>query len=461
MLTPDSYGAAALATTIISLFTIIGVFGQDTSYVFAANDDKNFSREEVDRFYFRYALFIGVILGLTAWTAWLATAYLTHTIASPWVGIFIAIGVAGSIASTFAQVRARLLDRYGTLAIAQLGSGAVSTIICIAVAWLWRRDEVALLAAVTSYWALLLMLPTLRLQDIQRPTELTKAQIRKMMGIGVPLIVNAPAYWIISSADKWFLAAYANKEQVGIYAVSITVASLGQMVTSALGTVWTPELFRNLHDGELTNLDQLSRTLTVMIWLTVTTCFGIIIFGDVLIRILAGPAFQSATAYIPPIALGYMFYGINQLIGFGFVLRNRSKIFPLIWGAGLAVSLALNAILIPSMGGTGAALVQCLTYGSVALITWSVGRPYTPFQPAWRTLFTAAAVYIVVILLIHTIVPDTSLLTAIILRAITAFIAVGLALLVVLRSFGPLNDLLATWLGDKNREDKTQEGKAR
>lgn len=458
MLTPEAYGAAALATTAISMFTIVGVFGQDTSYVFGYNDAKNFPRDEVDRFYSRYGWLVGALLGLIALTAWFITALLIHSHASPWVGIFVAIGVAGSIVSTFAQVRARLLDRYGTLAIAQLGAGVVSTAICIAVAWLWRRDEVALLAAVSSYWVLVFILPALGIHEIRKPSQLSKSQIRKMMSIGIPLIVNAPAYWIISSADRWFLAAYTNKQEVGIYSVGITVASLGQMVTTALGTVWNPELFRNVHDGELTNQDQLARTLTVVVWLNITTCFGIILFGDLMIRILAGAAFQGAAAFIPLIALGYMFYGINQLMGFGFVLRRKSKIFPLIWGAGLGISLVLNAILIPLMGGTGAAIVQCFTYGSILLLTWSTGRPYTPFQPAWRSLFLSSGLYLAVILLIRVVALPNGLVAAIALRTALALVTTGLALLIVLRSFGPLNEIFAAGLRNIKRDNTTRDG---
>lgn len=459
MLTPESYGIAALAATIINIFAVIGVCGQDTAYVFSYNDTQNFPREEVDRFYSRYGWLVGAVLGLAGLGAWFIIAFFTLSHASPWVGLLVAVGVAGSIISTFAQVRARLLDRYGILAIAQLGSGAVSTAICIAAAWLWRRDEVALLLTVTSYWALALMLPALRLKEMLQASQLTRAQIRKMVIVGIPLVVNALAYWVISSSDRWFLAVYSSKYQVGIYSVGITIASLGQMVTSALGSVWNPEIFRHYHNGELTNKDQFSRTLTVMIWLTVTTCFGIVLFGDLMIRILAGPAFQDASAYVAPIALGYMFYGINQLIGFGFVMSRKSNIFPLIWGAGLAVSLVLNAILIPRMGGTGAAIVQCLTYGSVVLITWSVGRPYTPIQPAWWSLFTAAGLYLAVILLNHAVMPQTGILLAILVRAALAFVTASLTLLVVLRSFGPLSELPIPWLLNKIREDKTQKSK--
>ena len=74
-----------------------------------------------------------------------------------------------------------------------------------------------------------------------KPSGLRYADRKRILGIGPAIIITAPAYWVISSSDRWFLGYFADATTVGIYSVSAGVAVAGLTINSAILTIWIPE----------------------------------------------------------------------------------------------------------------------------------------------------------------------------------------------------------------------------
>src|SRR5262245_27924721 len=74
LLSPESYGAASIAGTMVALAAVLALAGVDMSYV-RAYHDRNSSTEAVQAFVWRYALGAGCIVGaLTSLCWWAAVA---------------------------------------------------------------------------------------------------------------------------------------------------------------------------------------------------------------------------------------------------------------------------------------------------------------------------------------------------------------------------------------------------
>lgn len=406
LLSPASYGVASLASTAISLTTIIAVAGQDSSYIKAFFDHKNYSSTAVDRFYYAYSRLAALFAGIVVSVVWIFLGSSTSSDSQYLAALFIGLGSAGSVLAVFRQARARLMGTYGKLFWATIAAGATSTAACIVAAWGWRRDELALLLAGMSPWVLMLLLPAPQGPPSLRPEGMDSSSLARMIKIGLPLVATAPGYWVVASADRWFLASWTTKEVVGVYSLAATVAALGQMLTGALTNVWYPELARQLHRTDLTNLDDLRDTHTLLIWLLGITCFGLTIFGSEAIVLLASSEFHSAARYLPWLSLGLLFYGVNQFQGFGFTMAGQNHAVPLIWGAVAAFALGANAIVVPTWHADGAAVAQCLSFLLAAFLTWAVSYSITPFQPHWRLLFLSFVLLAVLVAVNISVIED-------------------------------------------------------
>lgn len=432
LLAPEAYGVASLATTFIGIFTIVGMAGQDSSYVKCFHDTDHYDRTAVERFYSVYAWIAGGAAALLSCGAWLLFKHWQHLNSSNLAGVFVAIAVLGGVVTNFLQARARLIGAYTRLTAAIFTAGLSATIISITIAWLWRQDEIALLAGNISFWVTFAMLP--HPPPSQNATSaLDKHQMGTMVAIGLPLVATAPAYWVLSSSDRWFLATYSTPAELGIYSVGVTIGSLGQMVTAALCSVWYPELSKRLH--QRTNLDfqDLAKAHTLLVSVLLIVCFGLTVFGSNIIHLLAHRKFWGASEYVPLIALGLTFYGINQFQGFGFTMARKNHVLPLVWAGGVAVCLGLNWYLVPRHGPYGAALAQCLSYLAVAIVTWWVSRRHMPFQPFWARLFGCFFVLAGVAIYAESVLAGTTELIAISIKALVFVLMAPLTLAWTLR----------------------------
>jgi len=111
-----------------------------------------------------------------------------------------------------------------------------------------------------------------------------KHKITYSLLVGLPGVITAPVYWILSSLDRWFLQASADSATVGVYAVACTFGQLGLMVNSALLAIWLPEATR-LHESGVEDSDrQLAKLITRLILLMAVVCLGASILGGDLLR---------------------------------------------------------------------------------------------------------------------------------------------------------------------------------
>lgn len=392
LLAPSAYGVAALAFSLVSILTVFAVSGQDTSLIRNYHNNEHFKTGEIVRFFRRFGILSGAFFGLTGAVVWVGYNDWSIDDTTVQISAILCLSIWGASVATFGQAVARLEGHYASLAIALVVSGIGGLVLSIGTAEFWQANEVALLMAGLAPWILVAFLPRTRHRNTGQIRGSGAA--RKLMHVGFPMTVTACGFWIIASLDRWFLSAFADLASVGLYSVAAMIATLGQIVTTALLSVWNPEVFRNVKGTQVTNTDSLRQVLTVLLWILMTTWFCIGMFGGVLIEVLAAPEFHLAADFIPWIALGYMIYGFNQLFGFGFMIHHKTAILPWFWVVGVALSLGLNFVLVPEFGIPGAIVAQMTAFLVITALTWAVGKRFTPFQPHWVLLFLAITVYL-------------------------------------------------------------------
>ena len=70
LLSPDVYGSAALAATLISLLSVFALAGVDVSYVRAYQNKNDHNPDAVEAYAWRFALAASAMVALIAWIAW-------------------------------------------------------------------------------------------------------------------------------------------------------------------------------------------------------------------------------------------------------------------------------------------------------------------------------------------------------------------------------------------------------
>lgn len=431
-LTPAAYGEAALASTLISLLSVIGLMGMDMSYSrsFLSRTPPNGSQAEA--FCWRFATVAALVTGIAAAIVWLMHAWSApHSM--PGLMALVFVGASGSLLLAMAQTRSRLHNRHARLAGAVAIGGIAATAITLAIARWWGADERALVAGyVTAYVLPIFILGVPGWQQMRAPSGLEPGTRRAVFLVGLPGVVTAPMYWILSSSDRWFLQVSADSATVGVYAVACTFGQLGMMVNSALLAIWLPEATR-LHesvdaDGSRARLGVLIVRLVAIMMLV---WVGVGLLGGDLLRLLSQERFHRGASVVPWIASAVFFYGCYHVANTGLFLGRRLNVSALVWATVGVLSLAANGLLVPRYGMMAAALVQAVTFALLAIVVLALSQREHPIHLPYARMAWAIAIAVAALALGFRL-PDGSTWEMAACRLAISFAAWGGILLLLL-----------------------------
>jgi O-antigen/teichoic acid export membrane protein len=412
LLSPQAYGVAALAGTVISLASVVGLAGIDMSYMRAFHSAQPPSGATVEHYCWRFAIFGGLLASAVSAAAlyWFGGTVLGR---DPLLTTLVALGVIASVLHTMAQSRALVADRYRAIAVTTVLTGVIVAGASIGIA-MWRPDALALLIPMLlGYMLPVLMLGVPPLGRLAKRSPLTREEGLTLARIGVAGVITAPMFWLLTASDRWFLERFHGAEAVGVYSVGYSVAVVGMVLNNSVMSVWQPEAAREYeadpNQARLTLGRLMSRLIAVMavIWLAVSAS------GGDIVRWLANERFHGAAAFVPFVAGGVFFYGVLRLANTGLLLVKQLKWAAVWWLVGGVACTLINFALVPDFGGMGAAIAQWLSFVVIALGILHTAQARFRMVLDWNRLGATVVVVVVAGYLLappwHT-VPPLSLL---------------------------------------------------
>ncbi len=388
---PSPYGVVALLSTVTALAMTVALLGIDQSYArfFFAGDPKE--GRAAERFCWRFSLIasLGVATAAGAgWWWWSGHAGLSSSLA-----VMVVAGILLGVWNAMATTRRRLLGGYLRIAVAIIVTGALGALLAILLALYWRQDAWSLLvgsAAGVAAGAWVAGFPAA--ETVLVPSGLSRAHRVDILRLGAAGAVTAPVFWLMGSADRWIIAYVRGSAELGVYAFAATVGMIGMMLNSAITLTWFPEMTREYESAGSESFPRIGMLWArlasglMVAWIAVSAAGG-----DV-IRLIADPRFHGGTTFVPWIAGGIFFYGIASLANTGLLLKK--DLIPSIgwWVAGGVLNLGMNLLLVPPLGGTGAAMATCASYGLIAAGVMRAAQARFFLPVPWKVLGASAAV---------------------------------------------------------------------
>jgi O-antigen/teichoic acid export membrane protein len=159
--------------------------------------------------------------------------------------------------------------------------------------------------------------------------------------------------------DQWILGAIAGARELGLYSVAVAFAEGLFLLPTALSAVQRPDLVR------ASQAEAVRRTAVIFrgaLLLTILAAVSLIAAAPVLVVQLFGEDFRGAVDDLQVLSLGA--FGIVALKQIGNALTARHLPSRASLGIGVAFvsTLVLDVLLIPSLGGLGAAIASTLSY---------------------------------------------------------------------------------------------------
>lgn len=210
---------------------------------------------------------------------------------------------------------------------------------------------------------------------------------RRMTKYGFPIMIAGIAFAINDQFDKillkYLLPADIAEEQVGIYSACYKLGLFMVLFRTAYTLGIEPFFFSHASNE---NAKQTYATITkYFIILGSLMTLGVIIFADVLkVIMIRDSSFWDAMGVVPLIILANFFLGIYTNLSVWYKLTNQTHIGAYISIVGAMITLGLNYLLIPyfqehgNQGYMGSAIATIAAYGSMMLISYTLGNKYYP-----------------------------------------------------------------------------------
>lgn len=385
---PSAYGVAAVVGTTTALSSMIALMGLDVSYTRYSIDASGVGGGEAQRFCFRLALGSAlVVAALTGLGYFLfAAPSLTWSERLALSGV-VAWGTVAAVGNAMAMAHRRILGGFGRIAAATTVSSVVGLAAIVCTALYWRTDAWPLLIGGVCSTGVMIAVLGVPVRSLLLPTRLSLAHKRELVGLGIACTATGPGFWIMSSSDRWFLVTSCGESCTGIYNYSFQLAIMAQFVPAAVGATWLPEIARiAAHDNGLQASIAIGRLWSRVAGLYLITWVAVSLLGGEVLRFLTAPTFHSGAGVIPLIAAGVVGNGFVQLGMSGLVMAKRAHGALIPTAVAAAVSLGLNAVLVPRYGLWGAATSYAASFAVLGTLLVWLGHRAFPVRTAWKRL---------------------------------------------------------------------------
>lgn len=219
------------------------------------------------------------------------------------------------------------------------------------------------------------------------PKAIRRAELSSLLKYGLPLIPATILSWMLTSMDKVMLRSLCSYTDLGLYSAAFKIVSVLGIVQTCFTTMWVPIAFRWYEEKKpnayfVAVMKGIAALMSLM-------CFGVLLFKDILILIL-GQSFGEAISIFPFLMLYPIMYTISETttMGISFTRKTGYNVVVSLLSGG--VNLLLNLLLIPRLGGVGAAVATGISYIVFFCVRTVISRRlWIPFPVGYYGVYLA------------------------------------------------------------------------
>lgn len=186
--------------------------------------------------------------------------------------------------------------------------------------------------------------------------------LAKLLRFGIPLVPTSLAYWIFAGSDRLILGKLSTLDQLGLFAVGLTITSPLNFANSAFGQAWSPHAIRIYEEQREFAQVFFGKVLTYLLAGFGILSVGITTFSRELLMIFSTPAFYAGAAAVGPLTLGIMAYASTQITASGISVTKRTHYFALVSWTAAILNVLLNFMLVPRWGMLGTSWAMAIAY---------------------------------------------------------------------------------------------------
>ena len=209
---------------------------------------------------------------------------------------------------------------------------------------------------------------------------------RQMLRYGAPIMIAGLAFVVNENLDKLLIRHYIDDATMGAYSGCYKLAVFMTLFVQAFRLGAEPFFFKYAKQKDAPQVYAL--ILKYFVLCGAGLFLGVCVFLDPLKELLIrNESYWVAMQIVPLILFANLLLGIYHNLSVWYKLTDRTSVGMYISLGGALATIGLNVWLIPTIGFMGSAWATLIAYGSMAGVSYVLGRRYYPIPyHVWRLL---------------------------------------------------------------------------
>ncbi len=263
--------------------------------------------------------------------------------------------------------------------------------------------------------------------------------LRRLLRFGLPTMPAELSLYALNFVDRIIIVRTAGLTEAGLYSLAVKFAQGVNVMVRGFQLAWPP-LAYSIRDD-----DEARRTYAAVVTWFLTACafvvIGMWLFSRWIVRALAAPEYFDSYEAIGLITTAVTLYALYMVLLVILGRTGRTEFnFPAT-AAALAVNVALNLILVPSLEIVGAGIALVVSYLVVVALMYRFTQRLFPVPYEWGRLIRVVVISVALVAIGELLLPTAGAV------GLLGRIVVWLAYPVTLLAAGFFTDEERRWLG--------------
>lgn len=212
-----------------------------------------------------------------------------------------------------------------------------------------------------------------------------KLKSDSILKYGFPFILSMGITTLFEALDKLSINYFCDYSEVGIYTSAVTIVNVFTIIQTTFNTMWAPMSIE--HYTKAPNNKKFFFNVNELItFLMFIFGLSLIVFKDVFILLL-GEKYRTASYMVPFLIFHPIMYTISETTSIGIDFKKKSYLHIIIALCACVSNGIGNILLVPIMGGRGAAISTGLSYIVFFLMRSVFGIMNYNYQPNMSKTF--------------------------------------------------------------------------
>ncbi|WP_209329490.1 lipopolysaccharide biosynthesis protein [Lunatimonas salinarum] len=210
--------------------------------------------------------------------------------------------------------------------------------------------------------------------------SISSTYLKKSFKYALPQFPARIGSVLMSYANRFFMIGYLTIAAIGVYSLSLKLASSVQLVYSAFIMAWAPFMFQQIKSpGHRELFPKVLTLVAAPVFLLVSF---VSLFSKEIVLFIASEEFFESYKYIGGLSLYFSLFIFKEVVDIGPKYTEKTKYLSYTFFCSLAVNLVTLYLFIPGYGLNGVVYSMLISNTFLLIMSWSVSNHlhFIPFR---------------------------------------------------------------------------------